>query len=92
MSDNRWKPIRDGFDFLYYIDNNIGGSQGRSLSDMNNKEGGRRESLVERHTQEESDAEEERYDTAGDVNFDDDKGKTNEEEETEANGRKHDEF
>lgn len=85
LSDNKWKPIREGFDFLYFIDNNIGGVNGVRLEKEDNEEDeDERDRLSLRTRTREENSAEERYDTIVDVN--DDKR-----EESEPR-RKHDEF
>lgn len=35
LNRQKFKPLREGFDFLYFQDNNIGGLHGKSLHEIN---------------------------------------------------------
>ena len=90
LSDNKWEPVREGFDFLYFVDNKIGFPDGARLEDSEEEEANddeRSRPPPRLHTREES-AAEEKYDIADDVNAD------NKDQESWENEppRRHDEF
>ena len=86
LPEKKWQPLREGFDFLYYIDNNVGGPTGQSLSDLHADQPGL--------SHPENEAEEERYDTVGDADLEEEKQSMQDEDEKDDEERKpeHDEF
>ena len=85
LSNNKWEPVQEAFDFLYFVDNNIGGVNGAKLrEDEEEDQDERDQPPPQRLRSNKENAEEEKYDTIGDVT--DDKTKESEPQ------RKHDEF
>ena len=85
LSNNKWEPVQEPFDFLYFVDNNIGGTNGANLAEDEEENQDERAQLPpQRLRSHRENAAEEKYDTIGDVTDD----KTQESEPQ----RKHDEF
>ncbi|XP_066911813.1 uncharacterized protein [Clytia hemisphaerica] len=71
----KWKPVREGFDFLYYIDNDIGGRHGRRIEDVTVEQQQKHDTIRTRDGYREPERDESEqedfFDTAGDINVDD---------------------